>query len=273
LLFLAVAASLAAWAFRRRRWPMARNALATALVGLAICLPWLHYAYRMSGRPLYWASGGGQTIYWMAAPFDEELGDWHHHGEVQKIPILRKHHGQFYRELIGDLSQVAGTELERALPGAGRYCGIEADAAFYRRAFAYLRESPGHYLRHCFFNVGRLFFDYPYTFHDRHHPWALIALHVLMVGAAIAVAARRLLGRLKLPPEIEIVALFALVATALSIGLSAVGRYFLALYPAYLLVTLVGTAPERWRPAKPDEGEAEPSGKDAVEEDVVAHAD
>jgi hypothetical protein len=165
------------------------------------------------------------------------------------VPMLNRHHGHLYRQLSGDPAAVAGTDLERQMPGVGRLCSIESDRVFWRVGFEQLLDHPWLYLRNCVLNAGRLLFDYPYTLHNRHHPWTLIALHVAMVGVAAAVAWRRVRGRLTLPPEVEIVGIFALVMTAMSIGLFACGRYFYPLYPAYLLVGLVGTAPERWRPA------------------------
>jgi UDP-glucuronate decarboxylase len=255
-LVLGLGLSSALWALRVRP-PAVKGVIEAGLVALAACAPWLLYTYRFSGKLFYWASSGGQSFYWMTSPHKEELGDWFHNGNVHNVPSLREHHAPVYDRMIGDLNDVAGTELDRVMPGVGRLCSIKADQEFWRLGLAQLAAHPLSYLRNGVLNAGRLFFDYPYTLHKRHHSATLIALHVLVVGAAAAVGARRLRGRLALPRAVEVVALFGLVETALSLALSAYGRFFLALYPAYLLVGLVGTAPGRWQPLFRDGDEAE----------------
>ncbi len=246
VLTIGLALSLGLWALGRRP-PAVRRALAAALVALALCAPWLAYTRRVSGQWLYWASAGGQSFYWMTSPHKAELGDWFHHGNVKNVPMLREHHGAVYDRLRGEPRATAGTELERVLPGVGRLCSVEADREFRRLGLAQLARRPRRYVRNVALNAGRFFFDYPYTLRgDHRHPWPLIGLHLALVGAAVAAVAGRLRGRPTLPPAVAAVAAFALVATALSLALSAYGRFFLPLYPAYILVGLVGTSPGRW---------------------------
>ena len=38
--------------------------------------PWLAYTYRMTGKLLYWSSFGGNNLYWMSTPYENEYGDW-----------------------------------------------------------------------------------------------------------------------------------------------------------------------------------------------------
>jgi len=243
LLGLIVAGGLHALGRRPR---VVKRSLVMLGVAFGLCVPWLSYTYSLSGKWFYWASGGGLLFYWMTTPYAEELGDGFHHRNVDTVPFLHEHHGKIFAALRGDPKDVAGTDLERWMPGVGRLCSIHSDLTLWKLGLAQLEAHPLAYARKWVFNVGRLFFNYPYTLKVDVDA-RLIALHVLLLGALLVVAARRIRGKLHLPPQLDAVAGFALVATGLSTVLGAGVRYLYPLYPAYLLLALAGTAPERKR--------------------------
>jgi hypothetical protein len=240
----ALLASGVLYAFRRTR--TLERALITTALAFALCLPWLTYTYSASGKLLYWSSGGGSLIYFMTSPHPEEKGDWFHHGHIANVPFLREHHKPLFDQLRGDPKSYEGTELEQMMPGVGRTCGIAADKALWRIGLEQLRAHPLSYLRNWTFNVTRLFFNFPFTLY-KDIDWRLIALHATMLAGTLWVGVQRLRRRVWLPAQLEAVAVYTLLCTAIATGLGAVGRYFLALYPLYLLISLAGTAPERQR--------------------------
>lgn len=244
LFALAVAAAL--YALRRRTRTVER-ALVTCSVAFALCIPWLWYTHDVSGKWLYWSSGGGSLLYWMTSPYPEELGDWFHHNHVKNVPFLNAHHAAVFEKLKGDPSSVAGTDLERMMPGVGRLCSVASDAEMWRIGFRQLLAHPLLYLRNWGFNVTRLFFNFPYTLYTDIDP-RLVVLHFSMLAGVILVLVRRLRKDLWLPPQLEAIGLFTFLCTGIATGLGAVGRYFFPLYPLYLLLALAGTAPERARP-------------------------
>ena len=232
-----------------RRSRTAERALITTSLAFALCVPWLTYTYSWSGKPLYWASGGGALLYFMTSPYPEEKGEWFHHRHIANVPFLREHHKPLFDRLRGDPKSYEGTELESMMPGVGRTCGIAADQELWRIGMNQLREHPLSYLRNWAFNVTRLFFNFPYTLYKQIDV-SLIALHLSLVAASAWVLVQRLRRRLWLPPQLEAVGLYTLLATGIATGLGAVGRFFLPFYPLYLLIALAGTAPERRRPPR-----------------------
>jgi hypothetical protein len=242
---LALVVSGALYVFRRTR--TIERALVTTALAFALCLPWLSYTYSASGKLLYWSSAAGSMFYFMTSPHAEEKGDWFHHGHIANVPFLREHHKPLFDQLRGDSKSYEGTELEQMMPGVGRTCGIAADSALWRVGLEQLRAHPLSYLRNWAFNVTRLFFNFPYTLYED-IDWRLLVLHAAMLAGTLWVGVQRLRRRVWLPAQLEAVAVYTLVCTALSTVLAAVGRYFLPLYPLYLLISLAGTAPERKRP-------------------------
>src|SRR6185312_12396063 len=47
--------------------------LTTAFI---ITSPWLFYTYHLTGKILYWSSYGGNNLYWMSSPYENEYGNF-----------------------------------------------------------------------------------------------------------------------------------------------------------------------------------------------------
>ena len=45
-------------------------------IAFVTTIPWLAYTYHMTGKFLYWSSYGGNNLYWMSTPYENEYGDW-----------------------------------------------------------------------------------------------------------------------------------------------------------------------------------------------------
>ncbi|MFZ1947106.1 MAG: hypothetical protein WAW06_06135 [bacterium] len=229
--------SLAVYAWRRKP-AFLRSALVSVLA-LVICLPYLVYTYSLTGRPFYWATSGGLSLYWMASPYQGDLGDWHTPGAVVRIPELARNHADFFTE-IGRLSPVA------------------QDDALRRRALENIGAHPGRYLANWVANLGRLIFNYPYSYRtERPSPWLHVIPGALLVAAlawsALALGARRIRrrnqasggtrvseearrqGETQIPAEIWVLALFGLAAFGGSSLLSAFNRFLLPILPVALL--------------------------------------
>ena len=70
-----------AW-WRLRRSPRIVPHLAAGALGLALCVPYLSYTYRLTGKPFHWSSAWPNAFYWLSSPYPEEVGDWYHQGWV-----------------------------------------------------------------------------------------------------------------------------------------------------------------------------------------------
>ncbi len=113
-------------------------------LALAFLLPYLVYTFTLTGRPLYWGNTGGLSLYWMASPFEDELGDWHG-PSLREHPQLMQNHGEFFAEI-------------KNLPP------IEKDDALKARAVQHIKAHPKKFVYNAIANVGRTFFSYPLSF-------------------------------------------------------------------------------------------------------------
>jgi len=148
VLTVLLVSSLVVWLFIRS--PSVRVSAAMLAAAFMLCTPWLFYTWSLTGRPLYWSTAGGSTLYWMSSPHPEESGDWF--GSLASTegnnPTLRAHHQATY-ESIADLP------------------AQEADRVLTRKAIENIRHHPGKYARNWAANVGRLLFNYPFSYTEQ----------------------------------------------------------------------------------------------------------
>ncbi len=195
-----------------------KNSLMVYLLALCFCLPYLFYTYSLTGKIFYWGNSGGLSLYWMATPFTDELGDWHNTKEVIENPLL-KHHSNFYDE-IKDLSS------------------IQRDEALRNRAIINIINNPLKYFRNWLNNIGRLLFHYPYTYVTPrlkiYYFGHMIPGMFLFVLSVLCIYPSYV-GRKIIPYEIYALVIFALIAFAGSSLVSAYSRQFQPLVPVFAL--------------------------------------
>ena len=128
--------------FRKR---VIRKACIVYFFALCLCLPYLLYTYSVSGSFFYWANSGGMSLYWMSSPHEGDLGDWFSEEEIAERPFLSKNHLSVFESLKG-LS----------------YC--EQDKLLKKIAIENIKNHPKKYFKNWCANIGRLFFNYPYSY-------------------------------------------------------------------------------------------------------------
>ena len=194
-----------------------RLSLSAYSLALLLCTPYLAYTFTLTGHFFYWGSVGGMSLYWMSSPYDGDLGDWHSADKVKKVPELSRHHGQFFRSLE------ALTQPEK-------------DNAFKRQALHNIVSRPAKFVKNWIANLGRLFFNYPYSYTPQKLDTYVYFLPnaVLMVLLALSLypgwRARR-----KIPDEILSMLLFAFIGLAGLSLLSAYARFLLPFIPILVL--------------------------------------
>src|SRR3954452_12439097 len=135
--FALLVIALLAWA-RRRKSVRARRLVAVAAVGVVGCAPWLAYTYRLTGRPVYWGSSSGLSLFWMSPTLPRETGQWYAPDRVFRDPTLVRYRPLFRR-------------LQTFHP-------VRSDLWLQDRAVANIRARPAEYARNLAANVTRLFF-------------------------------------------------------------------------------------------------------------------
>ena len=206
-LALALVAYLVVGAQRLRRTTL------MLVLALLFCAPYLTYTYGLTGRPLYWGNAGGLSLYWLSSPYEGDLGDWHTVGAVYREPALAENHAATF-DALADLDPLA------------------RDRALRERALENIRQYPAKFARNWLANVGRLLFNYPYSY----TPQKLSTYYYLLPNAFLFVAAvyclyASWLGRRLIPYEIHALLAFAVLAFGGSSLLSAYERQFRVLVP------------------------------------------
>lgn len=183
------------------------------LFSFCMCIPYLCYTYSLTGKFFYWTSVSGWQLYYMSSPCSEELGSWISPREVIENPEIAKGHKDFY-EQIRNLNQV------------------EMDVELRKKAIKNIIDNPKNYIKNWFANVGRLLFNYPYSY----DPQKLSTYYYLLPNMFIFVMSvlfiyPAFVNRKLIPGQIYILLLFFVISFCGTSLVSSYGRQFTVLVP------------------------------------------
>lgn len=139
------------WVINRKA-PYYRRIVTILLVALLTTIPYLIYTYHLTNKIFYWSSLGGNNLYWMSTPFEDEYGDWFPDATTytDSTPIN-------YKEFI------ISNHL-RDLKEINKFSGIARDEAYKKIAIDNIKNYPVKFFQNCISNVGRIIFNYPYSY-------------------------------------------------------------------------------------------------------------
>ncbi len=126
-------------------------------IAFLINVPYLLYTYNLTGKLFYWGSAGGDSMYWMTTPYKFEYGNWYSFEEIEKDTSLMD--GRLM--IVGNPIKNNHSE---AIQEISKYKGIERDDVLKRMAVENIKTYPGKFIQNCFSNLGRIFFNYPYSY-------------------------------------------------------------------------------------------------------------
>ena len=207
----------------------AARCAAVLAVGLASCVPWLAYAYDLSGRFPYWSNASGESLFWMSPTgVPGETGEFHGATTVFEQAELAPVRPLFRR-------------LDRLAP-------LERDLELQRVARANVRERPATWARNVAANTVRLWYLVP----TRPAPPAgAVAMYVVFNTALLAACAwaavtlrrrRRRRGGDGLPALTVPAAAFAAAGLGIHLIPSADPRMALPLVPVLVWLVVVAAA-------------------------------
>jgi 4-amino-4-deoxy-L-arabinose transferase-like glycosyltransferase len=153
VLLCMLAGSILLLIFKRRSFNY-RNGVLILLIAFLTTLPYLVYTYSLTGRTLYWGSAGGNNLYWMSTPEEDEYGSW----------------TSFPPDSIADgVLYPGGKELfilhhQKNFEIIDKYTGVEQDDMYKKIALDNIKAHPVKFIKNCFYNAGRILFNYPYTY-------------------------------------------------------------------------------------------------------------
>ena len=205
------------------RAPHVKQAALVSAIGLLLTVPWLVYTYSLSGRPFYWGSAGGESLYWMASPYPGEYGDWHPSHDAREDPRLAAHR-PFFRSLRG---------LDE----------VEFDKRVTSKAVDLILHHPSAYARHVVANVSRLWFSTPFSHTEQKLSTMFYALPNSFLLAGLVFSAAVLARVRRLPPETFVFASLLIIGVGFQSLLSAYTRMLAPLLP--LMVWFIAQAVAR----------------------------
>jgi len=151
-----------------------KRILIILLIAFGVTTPWLAYTYHMTGRIFYWSSFGGNNLYWMSSPYENEYGDWHSHifDDINEpaeglIPgsakLIESIHGKDF-EKIFDSPEARKLYVKDGKIHGKPYTGLIQDDVLKRIAYENIKSHPFKFIQNCLSNAGRMIFNYPTSY-------------------------------------------------------------------------------------------------------------
>ena len=194
------------------RRPGFSRAFIICLFGLLGTVPYLLYTYHLTGRPFYWSVLGGDQLYYLSSPFENELGDiQNQRNDIN--PGFIKNHRAFYT-------------IIDAMPT------VERDDMLRKQAVVNITKHPAKFMKNYAANLGRMFINFPYSYTPQSvrslfyiFPGMFLVVF-LFISVVLAMFGARLLNLRPMPLFV-----FGLIATAATSAVSAYSRMALVLIP------------------------------------------
>ena len=142
-----------------------KKGLLILLIGMFTTAPYLAYTYHLTGKIFYWSSFTGDNLYWMTSPDESEYGSW------IKYPTDSLSKTTF----VPDGQKLIEINHQKDFDEIKKYKGMERDEALKRLAIENIKSHPAQYIKNCFYNVGRILFNFPYTY-TREKPTTLLRI-------------------------------------------------------------------------------------------------
>ncbi|RJO61345.1 hypothetical protein C4544_03180 [candidate division WS5 bacterium] len=185
------------------------------MLSMIFCVPYLIYTYHLTGQIFYWGNSGGMSLYWMSSPLKEELGDWFWEKEVLENPLRFEKHIDVFKS------------IEKVAP-------VQKDKVLKKKAIRNIVNDPLKYFKNWLANLGRLLFNYPFSYSDQKLSsyFYLLPNMFLIVFFTLCIYPAYIYRNL-IPAELWHLILFAVIFIAGSSMLSAYNRMMWPVVPIF----------------------------------------
>ncbi|WP_233577958.1 ArnT family glycosyltransferase, partial [Hanamia caeni] len=140
------------------------------IISFLTTAPYLIYTYNLTGKMFYWSSFGGNNLYWMTTPYEDEYGSYYSFpfaSSPDRIPgsekIIELHHKKDFEKLLKNpevkKANIINGEMQGNLSN-----GTVQDELLKKIALENIKSHPLKFLENCFSNAGRMLFNYPASF-------------------------------------------------------------------------------------------------------------
>jgi 4-amino-4-deoxy-L-arabinose transferase-like glycosyltransferase len=213
-----------------RKSPSYKNAILVAVIAMLVNLPYLLYTWNLTGKPLYWGTSGGMSLYWMSTPYDKEYGEWHNStislydaNETTDSTImfnerqLQANHRADYNEIY-------------------QYKGVAQDDAFKKKAIENIKKNPSKFLKNVVANAGRLLFNFPYSYtYESYTSLLRVSINGILLTMMLLSALLTLLNWRRTDFPIRMILLISLLYLGGSLLVSVYARMFYIILPWILI--------------------------------------
>jgi 4-amino-4-deoxy-L-arabinose transferase-like glycosyltransferase len=195
---------------------------------LLTTIPYLSYTYHVTNKIFYWSTVGGNNMYWMSNPYKNEYGDWFPDPEENADSTDADSTSVDYHIRLNHLRDFK--EINKTTTK------VERDEAFKALAIHNMKSHPVKYIQNCISNLGRIFFNYPYSYRYA-KPRTLVRLpfNGILSVLILVCLIPALKNWNKINFEIRFLSFFALIYLIGSIFGSAETRMFTVIAPVILI--------------------------------------
>lgn len=137
-------------------------------LAMLICIPYLIFTYSVTKKVFFWASNGGDVLYWTSSPYMSDLGEWH------TFPIIHEHFASRYKNFSGldsiylhEINEIIISkinnnhyETSKLIENKNR---IEKDEILKSLAIKNIRNHPFSFIKNWILNSSRLIFGFPHA--------------------------------------------------------------------------------------------------------------
>jgi 4-amino-4-deoxy-L-arabinose transferase-like glycosyltransferase len=134
-----------------------KKAAVILLIAFATTLPYLIHTYKVTNKLFYWGTFGGNNLYWMTNTDEFEYGSWFIDPVKTADSNVRDIHPSNFQEEIR-------VKHEKDFEEVNKYSGVQLDDAYKRLAIRNIKSHPVKFLQNCISNMGRLLFNFPYSY-------------------------------------------------------------------------------------------------------------
>lgn len=206
-----------------------KKAFLIVSLALLTTLPYLIITYNITGKIFYWSTLGGNNLYWATETDEYEYGSWFPDPGLKTDPDAKHSHLKNFEE------QVRIKHLED-FNEINKYTGVERDDAYKRMAWKNIKNNPVKYFKNCISNIGRMFFNFPYSYKFQ-TPKTLVRLpfNGILLIAMLFSLIPAFVNRDKIPFSIKLLMLMAFIYFGGSVLANAETRMFTVIVPVILM--------------------------------------
>jgi 4-amino-4-deoxy-L-arabinose transferase-like glycosyltransferase len=148
--------SVLLWLINKKRANLSR-VLMILLISIGLFTPYLAYTYYHTDKIFYWATSGGDNLYWMSTPYEGEHGDWQKFESLEQLLTVEQNGINLYND-----SNIANHL--KVWEEIRDYNEIQQDEKLKRIAINNIKKHPVKFLHNWIGNVGRMLFGYPFSY-------------------------------------------------------------------------------------------------------------